>query len=320
MAGRPARPRAQCAPVYTRRAKRCGRAGAGARHGDRVEHPRFGRCARSAARSRSTASSRATQRRRALGADTEELLRRLLGTGAGARSRALRERAMAIWTSPTRRRRKRFAPSCAPGCATTCRASRCRATLEEEAAYLTAWQRRLSDAGWAAVHWPREYGGRGASLTEQAIFQEEMARARAPQMMNRVGINLVGPTLIAHGTEEQRRRYLPPHPELRGDLVPALLRAQRRLRPRLAAHPRRARRRRLPRRRAEGVDQLRAVRALGHPAGAHRCRGAAAPRHQLPASSTCAPRASPSGRCARSPAAPSSARRSSTTSRSRART
>src|SRR5262249_32903503 len=59
------------------------------------------------------------------------------------------------------------------------------------------------------VHWPRAYGGRGASLTEQAIFQQEMARARAPQMMNRVGINLVGPTLIAHGSEDQRRRYLP---------------------------------------------------------------------------------------------------------------
>jgi alkylation response protein AidB-like acyl-CoA dehydrogenase len=81
-------------------------------------------------------------------------------------------------------------------------------TLDEEAAHLTAWQRRLYDGGWAAVHWPREYGGRGASLTECAIFQEEMARARAPQMMNRVGINNVGPTLIAHGTEAQRRRYL----------------------------------------------------------------------------------------------------------------
>ena len=81
-------------------------------------------------------------------------------------------------------------------------------TLEAEAAYLTAWQRRCFDAGWAAVHWPREYGGRGATLTETAIYQEEMARARAPQMMNRVGINNVGPTLIAHGSEAQRRRYL----------------------------------------------------------------------------------------------------------------
>ncbi len=83
------------------------------------------------------------------------------------------------------------------------------ASLEAEVEYLSSWQRKLFDAGWAAVHWPREYGGRGASLTEQAIFQEEMARARAPQMMNRVGINLVGPTLIAHGTDEQRSRYLP---------------------------------------------------------------------------------------------------------------
>jgi alkylation response protein AidB-like acyl-CoA dehydrogenase len=81
-------------------------------------------------------------------------------------------------------------------------------TLEAEAAYLTEWQRRMYDAGWVAVHWPREHGGRGASLTETAIFHEEMARARAPQMMNRVGINNVGPTLIAHGTDAQRHRYL----------------------------------------------------------------------------------------------------------------
>ncbi|MEO8605121.1 MAG: acyl-CoA dehydrogenase family protein, partial [bacterium] len=72
-----------------------------------------------------------------------------------------------------------------------------------------AWQRTLYDSGWVAVHWPRQHGGRGASLTETAIYQEEMARARAPQVMNRVGVNNVGPTLIAHGTEAQRRRYLP---------------------------------------------------------------------------------------------------------------
>ena len=82
-------------------------------------------------------------------------------------------------------------------------------TLEEEAAFLTAWQRRLYDAGWVAVHWPKQYGVRGASLTETAIYQEEMARARAPQVMNRVGVNNVGPTLIAHGSEAQRQRYLP---------------------------------------------------------------------------------------------------------------
>jgi alkylation response protein AidB-like acyl-CoA dehydrogenase len=54
--------------------------------------------------------------------------------------------------------------------------------------------------------WPREYGGAGASVVEQAIFNEEMARAQAPEMINKVGHNNAGPTLIAHGTEDQKRR------------------------------------------------------------------------------------------------------------------
>jgi alkylation response protein AidB-like acyl-CoA dehydrogenase len=82
-------------------------------------------------------------------------------------------------------------------------------TVEGEFAYLTAWQRRQYAGGWVGLQWPREYGGRGLGLIEQAICQEELARARAPQLANRVGINLVGPTLIAHGTEAQKRRYLP---------------------------------------------------------------------------------------------------------------
>ena len=67
-----------------------------------------------------------------------------------------------------------------------------------------------------------------------ALYQSEYARAQAPQPVNRVGINLVGPTLLAHGTEDQRLRYLPRHPLGRGDLVPALQRARRRQRPGLA--------------------------------------------------------------------------------------
>src|SRR5438477_6461641 len=72
------------------------------------------------------------------------------------------------------------------------------------------WQKQLYDAGWAGVSWPREYGGRGATLVEQAIFNEETARARTPQVANVLGLAMGGPTVIAHGTEEQRKRYLPP--------------------------------------------------------------------------------------------------------------
>ncbi|MFI5367143.1 MAG: acyl-CoA dehydrogenase family protein [Candidatus Binatia bacterium] len=80
---------------------------------------------------------------------------------------------------------------------------------EEEVAFLRDWQSKLHRGGWCGLAWPREYGGGGATLVEQAIFNEEMARAQAPEMIGKVGINNVGPTLIAHGTEEQKRRFLP---------------------------------------------------------------------------------------------------------------
>jgi alkylation response protein AidB-like acyl-CoA dehydrogenase len=72
------------------------------------------------------------------------------------------------------------------------------------------WQQRVNDGGWAGVSWPKEYGGRGATLVEQAIFNEEVVRARTPQVANVLGLAMGGPTVIAHGTEEQRKRYLPP--------------------------------------------------------------------------------------------------------------
>jgi alkylation response protein AidB-like acyl-CoA dehydrogenase len=75
--------------------------------------------------------------------------------------------------------------------------------------YLADWQQKLYDGGWAGVSWPKEYGGRGASFIEQAIFQEEMALADAPERMGTIGQGLVGPTIIAAGTEEQKKRYLP---------------------------------------------------------------------------------------------------------------
>jgi alkylation response protein AidB-like acyl-CoA dehydrogenase len=77
-------------------------------------------------------------------------------------------------------------------------------------AFRREWQRQLHAAGWAGVSWPTEYGGRGATLIEQAIYNEEVVRARAPQTANVLGLAMGGPTVIAHGTEEQRRRYLSP--------------------------------------------------------------------------------------------------------------
>src|SRR3954466_11866063 len=73
-----------------------------------------------------------------------------------------------------------------------------------------AWQRRLHEDGGAGVSWPKEYGGRGATLVEQAIYNEEIARAQAPSTVNVLGLAMGGPTVIAHGTEEQKRRYLEP--------------------------------------------------------------------------------------------------------------
>lgn len=74
----------------------------------------------------------------------------------------------------------------------------------------TQWQRKLYDAGWAGISWPKAYGGREASLVEQLIYYEEYARARAPYVgVNFVGLLHGGPTLIVEGTEEQKARHIP---------------------------------------------------------------------------------------------------------------
>ncbi len=72
------------------------------------------------------------------------------------------------------------------------------------------WQRKLYDDGWAGVSWPTEFGGRGATLVEQAIFNEEVTRSKAPPMANVLALAMGGPTVIAHGTDEQKQRYLQP--------------------------------------------------------------------------------------------------------------
>jgi len=73
---------------------------------------------------------------------------------------------------------------------------------------LRAWQRTLAEGRWVGIHWPVEYGGRGASLVQVAIYNEELARAQAPQILGRAGVNLVGPTLMAYGTDEQKDQWL----------------------------------------------------------------------------------------------------------------
>ena len=79
------------------------------------------------------------------------------------------------------------------------------------------WQRVLSDNGWAGIAWPKEYGGRGETARHQGIFNQEQARYDVHAGIFSVGIGMTGPTLIAHGTETQKQRYL--RPMLRGDEV-----------------------------------------------------------------------------------------------------
>jgi alkylation response protein AidB-like acyl-CoA dehydrogenase len=82
----------------------------------------------------------------------------------------------------------------------------------------TDWQRRLFDAGYAGINWPREYGGRGAAPSEQLVFLEETTAARAPNVgVSFVGTLHAGPTIMTEGSDEQRARYLPAI--LRGDEV-----------------------------------------------------------------------------------------------------
>jgi alkylation response protein AidB-like acyl-CoA dehydrogenase len=88
---------------------------------------------------------------------------------------------------------------------------RVRAWLEENlpADDPREWSRKMYEAGYAGLTWPEEYGGRGAPYSHQAIVLEETGRAEAPPHIGVIGLGMAGPTIMAHGTEEQKRRYLP---------------------------------------------------------------------------------------------------------------
>jgi alkylation response protein AidB-like acyl-CoA dehydrogenase len=72
------------------------------------------------------------------------------------------------------------------------------------------WEQELAKGGWTCLGWPQEFGGRGASLFQEVIFQEEYVRARAPGRAGHIGEGLLGPTLIHFGTKAQQERFLPP--------------------------------------------------------------------------------------------------------------
>src|SRR5207237_5516309 len=74
---------------------------------------------------------------------------------------------------------------------------------------LRTWQRSLFDAGFIGLTWPKEYGGRGLTFMEELILQEEMALAKAPPILNVLGVGMAGPTIIAYGSEDQKKRYPP---------------------------------------------------------------------------------------------------------------
>ena len=92
--------------------------------------------------------------------------------------------------------------------------------LEDEAEILDArrnWQGKLAEAGLAGVTWPKEYGGQGLGPIEQVLCNQEIARAKVPGILDAIGVGMLGPTIIAHGAEEQKTRYL--GPMLHGDEV-----------------------------------------------------------------------------------------------------
>ncbi len=72
------------------------------------------------------------------------------------------------------------------------------------------WQKKMHEAGWAGLSWPEDFGGKGATLIEQSIFNEELARSAAPMPANVLGLVMGGPVVIAHGSEQQKERYLDP--------------------------------------------------------------------------------------------------------------
>ncbi len=127
-----------------------------------------------------------------------------------------------------------------------------------------AWWAALGSSGLATPTWPREHGGLGLSPAAAGGVAEAVLQYRVGRRMTDfVGLALAGPTILAHGTPEQKARFLGPLPRAEHRVVPAVQRAGCGLRPRGALDPRRARRRQLGGQRAEGVDLVAHLADLG---------------------------------------------------------
>ena len=146
------------------------------------------------------------------------------------------------------------------------------------------WFERMRDKGWTVPHWPKEYGGGGLDGEEAKIVRQEMAAIGARQPLTSFGISMLGPALLKYGTEAQKKEHLPKIAAGPDPLVPGLFRAERRLGSRLAADPRRERRRRFRHQRPEDLDVLCQLRRLDLLPGAHRCRR---PRSMTASASSC---------------------------------
>ena len=153
----------------------------------------------------------------------------------------------------------------------------------EDSAYIDAWrawQRQLAEAGLAGVTWPEEYGGPGKGPIEQVTVGQEISRGRVPGILDGIGIGMLGPTIIAHGTDEQKSRYL--GPMLHGDEVWCQLFSEPAAGSDLAAVQTRARLERrwqLDAQRPEGLDHQRPVRLVRAAARAHQPRRSQAQGH-----------------------------------------
>ena len=140
----------------------------------------------------------------------------------------------------------------------------------------------LADAGLLTIAWPVEYGGGGGSVWDQTVVREEMWAHHEPRGAQYMGLNWVGPAIMAFGTEEQKQQHLGRDRRRGGHLVPGLQRARGRLGPRLPAHARHRGRRRLAHQRPEDLDVLRRHGPVVRPGGAGRAGRAPRGHHDVP--------------------------------------